>query len=259
MHISILACDGDGKAYRLMTDGCFTTGALAQNGSARGAFDTMIGLMRKNSSSAAHYFNGDIAAVKLYGTALTKGQMIDLGEHWAKKYATQLLVGYKYTPEHLRESGLGATNIAVAAGASLVVPLDSDSPFTMAKGEIGGAGEFWGTYRISGSAVLDFATARPAAFEELQFAGGVLKIDPNAAPPAVSKLGVAGENTIDVGAFDFKSISGKRKIMDVAESDVAADSTWHVVGAAGKVPLDACVKDGALYLTRQWGLTIRFR
>ena len=228
-HISILSCDGDGKKYRLMTDGVFFEGALA-NVSERGAFDVMIGVLNGGSTAAAEFFTGDIAAVKLYGAALTKDQMRDLGEHWAKKYATQLLVGYAFDESKLRERGLGATNVTVASGARLSLPLSDDAPFTLKAGStLSGAGEFFGSYRLLAGAVFDAASASPTFFDDLQLAGGMVKIDRAAAEPVkVRRLTVSGENVIHVTGAT--ALPKKIELLAFDEAHVDDGATWVVVG-----------------------------
>ena len=258
-HISILSCDGDGKKYRLMTDGVFFEGALA-NVSERGSFDVMFGVLNGGSTAAAEFSTGDIAAVKLYGSALTKDQMRDLGEHWAKKYATQLLVGHAFDESMLRERGLGATNVTVAAGARLSLPLSDDAPFTLKAGSsISGAGEFFGSYRLLSGAVLDAAAGIPAFFDDLQLAGGTLKVSRSAAGPLkVRRLKVAGANEVEV-AGDAEL---PRRVVLAAfdEADIAEGATWTVRGArTSRSVVAADVENGCLLLKTARGATFVLR
>lgn len=231
-HISILSCDGEGKKYRLMTDGVFFEGTLV-NVSERGAFDVMFGVLNGGSTAAAEFFTGDIAAVKLYGSALTKEQMRDLGEHWAKKYATQLLVGYTFDESKLRERGLGATNVMVAAGARLSLPLSEDAPFTLKAGStLSGAGEFLGTYKFAAGAVFDLSGETPSTFDELSLAGGAtVKVSTATAVAHVRKLTVAGSNVIDVTGGIDENVR-KTAVLTFDECDVDENATWTVRGAS---------------------------
>ena len=258
-HISILSCDGDGKKYRLMTDGVFFEGTLA-NVSERGAFNVMIGALKGGSTAASEFFTGDIAAVKLYGAALTKDQMRDLGEHWAKKYATQLLVGYAFDESKLRERGLGATNVMVAAGARMSLPLSEDAPFTLKAGStLSGAGEFFGSYRLLPGAVFDAAANAPAFFDDLQLAGGAVKIDRSAAEPVrVRRLKAAGENSIDVAGSD--DLPSRKTILAFDDADIAAGASWTVRGARttmSRVVVDLEAK--CLVLRTEKGFRVTFR
>ena len=231
-HFSILSCDGSGKAYKLMTDGYFYEGTLA-NASARGAFDVWFGCRRPGASSNSEFFEGDIAEIKLYGSALTKAQMRDLGEHWAEKYGTQLLVGYKYDMDKIRAIGLGATNVTVAAGARLSLPLSDDAPFTLKAGStLSGAGEFLGTYKFAAGSVFDLSGETPSAFDELSLAGGATVKVSTATPVAhVRKLTVAGSNVIDVTGGIDENVR-KTAVLTFDECDVDENATWTVRGAS---------------------------
>lgn len=258
-HISILACDGDGKKYRLMTDGVFFEGTLA-NASARGAFDVMLGVRRAASVAAADFFTGDIAAVKLYDAALTKAQMRDLGEHWAKKYATQLLVGYAFDESKLRERGLGATNVIVAAGARLSVPLSDDTPFTLKAGStISGEGEFLGSYRLLGGATLDVSGAAPAFFDDLQLAGGTLRVDRSDEPGAkVRRLKASGVNVVDVTGADGAPM--RKTVLSFDEAEIAEGTTWVVTGAKTRLSrIEVDMDAGGIVLKSEKGLRIIVR
>ena len=234
VHITILSCDGASKKYLLMTDGCFLTGTLANN-TVRANVPVQIGSYQRGATDAKYYFTGDIAAVKLYDKALTQAEMRDLGEHWAQKYATQLLVGYKYTAAHRRATGLAATNISVAAGARLSMPLSDTAPFTMTRGTLSGAGEFLGTYRLQGSAALDASEAAPSVLDELNLAGGAtVKVSKDAfGSLSVRRLVVSGANAVDISAGS--AVPGRREtILTYDEAEIDPDATWTVVGGDTK-------------------------
>ena len=231
-HFTIFSCDGSGKTYKLMTDGCFYEGTLA-NTSARGNFDVWFGCRRAGASSNNEFFEGDIAEVKLYDQALTKDEMRDLGEHWAEKYGTQMLVGYPYTEKNLRAVGLGATNVTVAAGARLSLPLSDTAPFTLKSGStLSGAGEFFGTYKFASGAVFDLTAETPSAFDELNLAGGAaVRLTTATAGAHVRKLTATGANVIDVmdGVAENER---KTVVLTFDECAVDEDATWTVCGAS---------------------------
>ena len=262
-HISILSCDGDGKTYKLMTDGVFFEGSLA-NVSERGAFDVMIGALKAGSSSATEFFTGDIAAVKLYGSALTKEQMRNLGEYWAKKYATQLLVGYAFDESKLRETGLGATNIIVAADARLSLPLTDETPFTLGAGSrLAGAGCFMGSYRFIGGSTLDLTQSVPSMFDDLQMAGGAIRVDRTQMAENSARLHV---RRIKAGTGNFVVVDGtgemprKTVLFTFDEADIPEDATWTVSG--DRTTLTSVVVDHAAkcaILKTQRGFTVNIR
>ncbi len=260
VHISILACDGDSGKYRLMTDGCFLEGSLAADGTERGAFDTMIGVMRKGASSPSSYFDGDIAAVRLYGTALSKDAMRDLGEHWAKKYATHLLVGYKYGSEHLKESGLAATDVTVAEGARLSLPLSDMSPYTLGSGaKLAGAGEFLGTYRFADGSVFDLSAMVPTFFDELNLAGGAtVRVARATLGAHVRRLVVSGANAIDLVA-DADDLNVKETLLTFDEAEIDDGATWTVRGCLPDAEVRVDMRNRRLVLRSPRGFRLIIR
>jgi hypothetical protein len=260
-HISILSCDGEGKTYKLMTDGVFFEGSLA-NVSERGAFDVMIGAYRADSTAVSHFFTGDIAAVKLYGSALTKAQMRDLGEYWAKKYATQLLTGYRHSKETIRETGLGATNIIVAADARLSLPLTDETPFTLAPGaRLSGAGSFMGSYRFASGSQFDITDCAPASFDDLQMYGGSIVVDRanlGTSTLHVRRLKTEGVNIVSLEGAD--ELPCKTVLFTFDEADVAENTSWIVKGAKttlSSVVIDADAGCATLVTRRGFVLSVR--
>lgn len=241
-HISVFSCSGTDGKYELMTDGMFHSGTLG-NVSVRGAFDVMFGTYLAKATSSVNCFDGDIAAVKLYGSALTKEQMRYLGEYWAKKYATQLLTGHRHSNETLRETGLGATNILVAADASLSLPLTDETPFTLKPGaRLSGAGRFMGSYRFSSGSSFDVTDCVPASFDDLQMYGGSIVVDRakfGTSTLHVRRLKAEGVNTISVEGAD--ELPYKTVLFTFDEADVAENTSWIVKGA--KTALSSVVVD----------------
>ena len=257
-HITILSCDAATKKYLLMTDGCFLTGTLVGD-AVRGNYPVQIGSFQRGATDAKYYFTGDIAAVKLYDKALTQAEMRDLGEHWAQKYATQLLVGYKYKPAHLRESGLGATNVTVAAGARLSMPLSDTAPFTMTRGTLSGAGEFLGTYKFASGAVFDLTAETPSAFDELNLAGGAtVRVTKATAGAHVRKLTATGGNVIDVTDGLDENVR-KTTVLTFDECDVDEDATWTVRGASTGATVIVDTVKKQLIVKQQLGVMILVR
>jgi hypothetical protein len=82
------------------------------------------------------YLEGDIAEFAWFGdgTALTVAQMEALSKDLAQKYGARLYDEDAYTMSDIAAYGLGATNVAVAAGASLSLPIASTSPYTVGAG-----------------------------------------------------------------------------------------------------------------------------
>lgn len=257
-HFTIFSCDGSGKTYKLMTDGCFYEGTLA-NVSARGNFDVWFGCRCAGATSNNEFFEGDIAEIKLYDQALTKDEMRDLGEHWAEKYGTQMLVGYPYTAKNLRAIGLGATNVAVAAGARLSLPLSDTAPFTMTCGTLSGAGEFLGTYKFASGAVFDLTAETPSLFEELNLAGGAtVKVTKATAGAHVRKLTATGNNVIDVTDGLDGSVR-KTVVLTFDECAVDENASWTVRGASAGATVVVDTVKKQLVVKQQLGVLLIVR
>lgn len=261
VHISVFSCSGTDGKYELMTDGMFLSGTL-NNVSARGAFDVMFGTYLAKATSSVSCFDGDIAAVKLYGSALTKEQMRNLGEYWAKRYATQLLTGHRHSAETLREKGLGATNILVAADARLSLPLTDDTPFTLAPGaRLSGAGSFMGSYRFASGSQFDITDCAPASFDDLQMYGGSIVVDRanlGTSTLHVRRLKTEGVNIVSLEGAD--ELPYKKVLFTFDEADVAENTSWIVKGAKttlSSVVIDADAGCATLVTRRGFVLSVR--
>ena len=262
VHITVFSCDGTAGSFNLMTDGMFHSGTLA-NVSARGTFDVMFGVYASHITTEGGFFDGDIAAIKLYGSALTKAQMRELGEYWAKKYATHLLAGHRFSVDRLKESGLSATNVMVASGARLSLPLTDETPFVLGTGaRLSGEGGFVGSYRFAAGSVLDVSAAIPSMFDDLQMAGGTIRTDrsllANGDALHVRRVKVSGENGVLVdGTGDLPR---KIVLFTFDEAEVSEDAAWTVVGsktALTSLVVDPVAKCATLVTRRGFTLNIR--
>ena len=228
-HVTVVAFDASAKTYKLMTDGVFVEGTLA-NASVRGAYDLIFGA----GTASSRYFTGDLAAVRIYDSALTKGQMRDLGEYFADRYGFQLLIGYKCTSGNRRAIGLGATNVTVAAGASFAVPVNEQSAaFSLKAGAtLSGAGDFLGSYGLTAGATLDITAACPSFFDDLQISGGTIRASKRQSSPMhVRRLAVGATATVDLTAgAEPDALVRKLPILTYDEAEIDPDAEWSVVG-----------------------------
>lgn len=261
VHISVFSCSGTDGSFNLMTDGMFHSGVLA-NVSARGAFDVMFGVYAAHTTTAVGHFDGDIAAVKLYSSALTKDQMRELGEYWAEKYATHLLAGHRFSADMLKESGLGATNILVAADARLSLPLTDETPFTLVSGaRLSGAGSFMGSYRFSSGSVFDVADCVPASFDDLQMHGGAIAVDRanlGTSTLHVRRVKAEGANVVSVEGTD--DLPHRTVLFTFDNAEISESASWIVKGA--KTALSSVVIDtdaGCATLVTRRGFVLSVR
>ena len=258
-HVAVMAVTAEKKMW-FMIDGrlhtaTFTTGG----GTARASRNVLIGMMSDNLG----YFTGDIAAVRLYGEALDAEQMATLSEHYAHEYGFRLMPKLAPGDKSLAVNGLAATNLHVAAGASFVVPLSEDAPFsfTHGVGRLTGDGKFLGSYRYAAGSTLDTATLA-ANVEDLQVVGAALRFSPGETlpwtPSSLSR--VSGEIAVDVSAWEGVSSIPSR--VTLAEFDPAAVEPGTVFTRKGLNNGTTIVYDpatGALQMDTLTGLRIIFR
>ena len=99
----------------------------------------------------------------------------------------------------------------------------------------------------------------PAFFDDLQLAGGAVKIDRSAAEPVrVRRLKAAGENSIIVAGSD--DLPSRKTILAFDDADIAAGASWTVRGARttmSRVVVDLEAK--CLVLRTEKGFRVTFR
>ena len=133
-HVAVLSCDRSGrnKAY-LMVDGMLNDIALERNPALASSDSFKLFFGRR---AGGGYFEGDIAEFAWFGggAPLTTAQMMALSKDLAQRYGARLYDKDAYKLSDIAAYGLGATNVAVAAGASLSLPIASTSPYTVGAG-----------------------------------------------------------------------------------------------------------------------------
>ena len=133
-HVAVLSCNrsGTNKAY-LMVDGMLNIIALERNPALANTSSFKLFFGKRPGTG---YLEGDIAEFAWFGggEALTVAQMEALSKDLAQKYGARLYDKDAYKLSDITAYGLGATNVAVAAGASLSLPIASTSPYTVGAG-----------------------------------------------------------------------------------------------------------------------------
>ena len=260
-HIAVLSRNGTTGDYVWMVDGArMASGSTASTTIATG-FPVLFGVICGEQDYG--YFEGEIAAARLYTNALTRAEMETLSEYYAEKYGMQCL---KQMPQQITDAkaiGLGATNVTVAAGATLRLPKTSANPYTVKSGvTLAGAGSVEGSVRFGAGATVDFA-ALPS-IEDVQIADGAtiaLGEEVLTAPIEGGNVSAfSGTVTVDVSAIaDRLPMKSRFPLIRVSASAVEG-ATFAVVGADDKtmfVEYDA--KLGCLVLRREVGLMVIVR
>ena len=160
--------------------------------------------------------------------------------------------------ENLEATGLAATNVTVADGATLRLPRTDAAPYLVRPGvSLNGAGTVKGTVRFASGAVQ---AAEGPSIEEARLApGAVLAV----AYGAVASLGatvVEGPLSVRIEVLPADGpVRAKTKLCTFASLDVAEGATLTPVGAHVNGFMSLCVVDNDLYLVAQRGLTLIIR
>ena len=203
-HVAVLSCDrsGTNKAY-LMVDGMLNIFNLARNPALANTDSFKLFFGRR---AGAGYFEGDIAEFAWFGGGepLTPAQMMALSKDLAQKYGARLYDRDAYHLSDIASYGLGATNVSVAAGASLSLPLANASPYTVGAGTTltlyGSVAE--GTLALADGATLKmrYGNSPIPSIAALRATGNVRLVIsdlPQSRPSWIPLASVEGEANID--------------------------------------------------------------
>ena len=224
-HIAVLSRNGTTGDYVWMVDGARMASGNTESTTIATGFPILFGVICGEQDYG--YFEGEIAAARLYTSALTRAEMETLSEYYAEKYGIQCL---KQMPQGLADAkavGLGATNITVAAGATLRLPLTSESPYTVGSGvTLAGAGTVEGTVRYGEGSVYDLAATMPQ-IEKVELKDCTIK----AAAEAVDGSNIAsvsGTITIDPTAVMAKGKTKNPVLVNVAPEAVDDEVVFEI-------------------------------
>ena len=257
-HVAVISADPDGGQLRLMTDGLVCRTALS-SGAARTANPLVFG---SHAASLNKHFTGYIAEVVVWSHALSEAEMSAATEHLAAQYSFRPLAKYPFGLEKTLARGIGATNIAVAAGATLRLPQSATAPLTLGAGQsVSGAGEIQGSVRFGVGSVVDFGSTLPA-IDDVQLAGCTLRfpaVDAGAfSMPNVSS--VSGGITVDVSAWKgVGSMPSRVNLVQFDPAVVDAGTTFTLTGLDGRSSINYDSETGMLQMRSQSGSIIIFR
>ena len=259
-HIAVLSRDGNTGDYVWMVDG-----ARMANGNTAGTtiaanYPLLFGVICHEQDYG--YFEGEIAAARLYDRALSVTEMRALSEYYAEKYGMMCLKQLPQGFADIQAVGLGATNVTVAAGATLRLPLSAEHPLALQAGQtLTGEGTVRGSVRYVTGSALNVTAERPA-IEDLQVDGATLVFtrDQAADAPAdgsnVSVL--TGAVTLDLTDWAALNPLPRRiKLMTLAPS--AVDATFVLKGLPGGSEVVFHEDAGLLEVCTRTGCCIIFR
>lgn len=258
-HVAVLTCDGVAPMTRYFVDGreiATSTSKVDPQTTENWGTPLMFGLL--NYGADFGYFSGDIFAARLYTQALTPEECRQVCNHYATRLGFARSGMMPVGLENLEATGLAATNVTVADGATLRLPRTDAAPYLVRPGvSLNGAGTVKGTVRFASGAVQ---AAEGPSIEEARLApGAVLAV----AYGTVASLGatvVEGPLSVRIEALPADGpVRAKTKLCTFASLDVAEGATLTPVGAHVNGFMSLCVVDNDLYLVAQRGLTLIIR
>ena len=258
-HVAVLTRDAAAGTYVWMVDGVPTAGTTTEK-NALGAYDVLVGALAKTVDNG--FFTGDIADIRLYGRAFTRDELRALSARCAWEYGFQLLGQSGWTAATVPDRGLGATNIAVAAGACVRMPVSDTAPFTLRPGQaVSGAGALAGTWRVGSGAVFDF-TAFTGTFEDLRLGDGATLRLPGAdgLPVDCTKVTeAAGSVVVDVSALAGAPLRARTPLATFDPDALGAAPVFAMTGLPKSSSLAYDVRTGELVLDTANGTVLIFR
>ena len=222
---------------------------------ARGDYEVCVGSCYTENDK---WFNGDIAAFRLYGSALSYDDMRELSEAYAAKYGIELMrsdIGFGET----RYYGLGAKNVSVGADGVLQLTYASTTPYTLKDGaRATGSGQVKGVLGVGADGTLDIGSG--LVIESLRVVdGGTLEVPSfqDYTQATVGDLSLSGQIAISIPDNAQVPAGGMVLLQPTGTLSVASGTTFVVEGGVGRY--EARVVSGKLRLTTGSGMMIIFR
>ncbi len=250
-HIVVYSSDDANNQLRIMTDGMYVYQDYTHT-TAHGSDRNM--LMGSMNPTLNKYFDGEIAQVQFFDSALSQEQMQTISESFAQAYKVRINRKFMGVATEPTARGVAVTNLNVAAGAQLNLVRSSTDPLTLTAGKsITGAGTVRGSVRFASGAVMD--AANTPTIQDGQLADGAV-VKPNesgVSVPTFETLTLSGKQTIDVSGWANPRPS-MAPLFRVKTSGLTVDDgvTWSAAGKSAPVTIKTTEDNG--YTTFRFGL-----
>lgn len=256
-HILIATFDTDAGVVNVQVDGVGVPERqqACSPATPREAMRVLIGSMNTD-----YGFEGDVAAFRLYGRVLTEAEKAALLDGWTDRFAVPPSPRSAHAAFASGRLGLGATNIAVAAGAALVLPVAKAAPFTLKDGQrLTVAGTVKGTLGVGAGGVLDLAAAQPTAFDGLWLRdGGTVRASlGRTVPVALGTFRAEGRPVLELVDVPAKMPATYTLFTYTGDATLAEGLEWTLEGASPASRV--VVEDGRVMVRTAVGTTVILR
>lgn len=152
MHVVVFSVNVSGGKVSQMVDGFWSENSTSITAARSKSYNLAFGAVSGKTSDQG-YFTGDIATIRIYQKALTRNEMTQLTQFYCDRYDLLPLAHEEFAAADAK-GGLGATNIAVSAGATLALPT-TGTPFALASGRtLANAGSVTGPLELTDGAKI---------------------------------------------------------------------------------------------------------
>ena len=262
-HCVIASVDGTNSNLWMMADGAWKHAKIESAQAERHSTKRMlIGGISESGDSSARFFDGDIAAIRLYNKALSVEEMNAVTDYYAAKYGIRRAPTVGVDSASVSGYGLAATSITVTADATLRLPSGETSPFKIGAGQsISGGGAVQGTLGVAADGALAMGS-EGLTVDDLRLDSGARIILTEAFardPDAISAGALTASGTVNVEFGDGVDISSfgteRLPLISVASAPSLAGGTASWSCEKGRVALVG----NTVYYTPAIGLVISIR
>ena len=262
-HCVIASVDGTNSNLWMMADGAWKQAKIESAQAERHSTKRMlIGGISESGDNSNKFFDGDIAAIRLYNKALTVAEMNAVTDYYAAKYAIRRAPTVGVDSASVSGYGLAATSITVAADATLRLPSGETSPFKIGAGRsISGGGAVQGTLGVAADGALAMGS-EGLTVDALRLDSGARIILTEAFahnPAAISAGALTASGTVNVefgDGVDLSSFGTERlPLIRVASAPSLTGGTSSWTCEKGRVALVG----NTVYYTPAIGLVISIR
>ena len=256
-HILIATFDTDAGVVDVQVDGVGVPERqqACSPATPREAVRVLIGSMNTD-----YGFEGDIAAFRLYGRVLSDAEKAALLDGWTDRFAVPPSPRSAHAAFASGRLGLGATNIAVAAGAALVLPVARTAPFTLKDGQrLTVAGAVKGTLGVGAGGVLDLAAVQPTACDGLWLRdGGTVRASlGRTTPVALGTFRAEGRPVLELVDVPAKMPATYTLFTYTGDATLTEGLEWTLEGASPASRV--VVEDGRVTVRTAIGTTVILR